>query len=271
MKHWWAYNSPRKKAKPKGFWIETLTGENFDPNKKTYAEQFITILEKVANKYAYYKWLDKPPTLNDPSLAGEYLQTSMTIEDFRVFMDIVNQSLVLAYQARDADIYDGSRLWNKLFGDEFPVTEKIESSQRSLPESFTDEYYSRQERFLFRDFGIKSVSNKFAFQVDCIVSQNGFRDFCLRDTKKPLLKGCNLRFFIKHSSIPFEHKILWKVKNTGVEAKSVNQLRGEITPDTGSGMKQESTYYRGMHYVECYAVDDKNRCIAKDRLYVNIV
>jgi hypothetical protein len=64
---------------------------------------------------------------------------------------------------------------------------------------------------------------------------------------------------------------MWKVKNTGNEAESHGQLRGEITLDRGSKTKIETTHYIGTHYVECYAITDDEKCIAKDRLYVPIV
>lgn len=63
---------------------------------------------------------------------------------------------------------------------------------------------------------------------------------------------------------------MWKLKNTGNEAKSVGQLRGEVTPDKGNRTKIETTHYSGTHYVECYAINNDNICIAKNRLYVTI-
>lgn len=186
MKHWWAYHAPRKKTKPKGFWVETLTGEHFDPDKETYADHFIAILESIANKYFYYKWMSEPPLLVDPALPHDTLATSMTLEEFQTFMDTVNDSLELAYQAYDADKYEGSEIWNTLFGDEFPITEQRMVTEKSIQESFTDEYYSRQERFLFSDFGIRRVKSGYNFEIDCIVKQDGFRDFRLRNTRKPL-------------------------------------------------------------------------------------
>lgn len=270
MKHWWAYNAPRKKAKPKGFWVETLTGEHFDPNKDTYADHFIAVLESIANKYFYYKWMSDPPLLADPALPNDTLTTSMTLEEFQTFMDVVNDSLELAYQAYEADKYEGSEIWNTLLGDEFPITER-RVTEKSLQESFTDEYYSRQERFLFRDFGIRRVKNGYTFEIDCTVKQDGFRDFRLRNTRKPLKKGCQLEFFVRRSDIPVNYRIMWKVKNTGDEAKSVGQLRGEVTLDKGNRAKKETTRYSGTHYVECYAIADDNICIAKDRLYVPIL
>ena len=66
--------------------------------------------------------------------------------------------------------------------------------------------------------------------------------------------GRSLTFRVVSCTVPEQFEVYWKIKNTGQEAAQVGQLRGEIVPDDGSRSHQESTLYRGEHYVECYVV-----------------
>ncbi len=63
----------------------------------------------------------------------------------------------------------------------------------------------------------------------------------------------------------------WKVKNRGVNIVNKDgsrEPRGEIT--LNHTLKQpESSAYNGIHFVECYAIQNY-KCIAFSRVYVNI-
>lgn len=83
----------------------------------------------------------------------------------------------------------------------------------------------------------------------------------------------SLNFYVDRdkSLLPKDVAFKWKVKNSGIEAKSSKDLRGNIENDLGGdGVKEEITKYKGKHYVECYALKE-NIVIATDSIYVNIV
>lgn len=54
----------------------------------------------------------------------------------------------------------------------------------------------------------------------------------------------------------------WKVRNTGTQALKENSLRGEISknaPRVQAKNGFETTKYKGVHYVECYGVNEQSR------------
>ncbi len=56
MKWWWKYQCMIRqpdveRPKPKGFWIECLTAENFDASQEGWADIFIGILQGISDKY----------------------------------------------------------------------------------------------------------------------------------------------------------------------------------------------------------------------------
>lgn len=74
----------------------------------------------------------------------------------------------------------------------------------------------------------------------------------------------------KLTNIPEPYLVMWKIKNSGVEALKAKKIRGEINPDSGFKKREgETALYSGVHYVECYAIKD-GVYIAKDRKYLRI-
>ncbi len=125
MKWWWKYQSeqtwPQKKHKPKGFWVECLTGLCFDPSKEDWAEHFIFVLENILAKYGDYSMV---PDLPDPGLSGSSIKTSMTAKEYQEFIEIVESNLREARRAyADTNKLTSSVLWQKVFGKNFPLAE----------------------------------------------------------------------------------------------------------------------------------------------------
>lgn len=130
--------------------------------------------------------------------------------------------------------------------------------------------YTDKEQFIENMFECKV---KYKLKIDCNVSQNGFRNFSLRD----LLSGKlglsflalkkKLEFFVETTDCPYPYDIYWKVKNVGTIAKKRDCLRGQIVK--GESIKKESTDFNGPHYVECYLVKN-NVCVARNKIKVPI-
>jgi len=111
---------------------------------------------------------------------------------------------------------------------------------------------------------------QYRIKIDAIVTKNGWRPYKLLARVFPLLgKLKNLEFFVTSTTVPEPFAVIWKVKNTGIEAREKGQLRGQLDDDKGKRRKNESTLYWGNHYVECYAVKD-GICVAADHLEVPI-
>lgn len=109
---------------------------------------------------------------------------------------------------------------------------------------------------------------KYRLDIDCDVTQNGFRTALLRRIKF-LSINKQLRFFIASTDAPKPYTVKWKVKNRGDIARRKNMLRGEISVDKGNKEKIEHSNFKGAHYVECYLIKD-NVCVARDIIYVPI-
>lgn len=93
----------------------------------------------------------------------------------------------------------------------------------------------------------------------------------------PLPKHCKLRFRAE-TDVPKPFTVHWQVVNTGseAEAKGAEGLRGQIyrAATAGAGgldemwrIREESTLYRGMHWVECFIVKD-GVCVARSGEFV---
>jgi hypothetical protein len=264
-KWWWKYQCsvriPKtERPKPKGFWIECLVAENFDPSQKTWAEQFISLFQNVQSKYSSPKSV---PELRDPGLTNETIKTNMTLDEFSFFMEVLEDSLNIAQKAlAEGDEETSEKLWREVFGDKFGKNKKSFSANET-----TLIVRDKGEQFL-SDFGI-TENIQYKIKVDARVIQDGWRPFLLRGTSNFLRKKRKLEFFIQDCKVPGNYSIKWKVKNYGDEAIEAEDLRGEITSDRGRGTKIENTKYTGRHYVECYAIQN-SVCVAKDRIEVPI-
>lgn len=140
VKWWWKYQcsekqSKIKRPKPKGFWLECLTSENFDKSKDNYAEHFVALLQNVYDKY---KDTTDVPELDDPGLKSKKIVTGMSNSEFEKFMSILKESLKLSKNALGLDDEaDSSEEWRKVFGPKFPLIRKSSSSSLNKEISFT--------------------------------------------------------------------------------------------------------------------------------------
>ncbi len=124
------------------------------------------------------------------------------------------------------------------------------------------------EEFIENKF---SVDIRYSLTIDCIVSQNGFRDKMLSIilfTGGYLAIDKRLTFKIADTDCMEPYDIYWKVRNVGDEAIRRNMIRGNIEK-TNSKIKKENTNFKGPHYVECFLVKN-GVCVARDRIDVPI-
>jgi hypothetical protein len=154
--------------------------------------------------------------------------------------------------------------WKKVFGRPFPAAQIEESKAFDAVTT-----WNNTEEFIEDKY---PVDIRYNLEIDCTVSQNGFRDQSLRemDEKKiPLHANKHLRFWVKNIDVPEPYHLEWKVLNRGPIAIRRNQVRGQIVRSNGRQEKEETTNFRGNHIVECYAVRNQV-VVAKDRINVPI-
>jgi hypothetical protein len=154
--------------------------------------------------------------------------------------------------------------WKKVFGRPFPAAPVNESKAFD-----NTPIWSNTEEFIEDKY---PVDIRYNLEIDCTVSQNGFRDQSLREmlvNNFPLHANKHLRFWIKNIDAPEPYHIEWKVLNRGPIAVRRNQVRGQIVKSNGRQVKEETTNFRGDHIVECYAIRN-GVVVAKARIKVPI-
>jgi hypothetical protein len=170
--------------------------------------------------------------------------------------------LCLAAIAAADQLNEGEK-WRKIYGRRFPVDASV---RKEVAATYS---YNDTEEFVEDRF---PVDVRGSISIDCDVSQNGFREYLLREIRRlgiPLLPRKTLRFHVIDHDIGGDFDVYWKVLNRGNEAERRNEIRGQILKDTGFREREERTKFRGDHIVECYAVQ-RGVVIARDRIHVPI-
>lgn len=152
--------------------------------------------------------------------------------------------------------------WKLLFGRPFPdLSVKLEAAEEPAytnTEEFIESYYP--------------VNIQYDLEIDCKVSQQGFREYFLRimlRDRMPLLAKKQLNFFVTSCNVPEPFEYKWKVLNRGDEAIRRDMIRGQIIDGESKGRKKEKTTFRGNHIVECYAIKN-GVVVARDMIDVPI-
>jgi hypothetical protein len=103
-------------------------------------------------------------------------------------------------------------------------------------------------------------------------TRKGFRPTALVSDIEPVPKHGSLDFEVE-TDTPKPYKLFWQVINTGREAETAGQLRGEFNEGTiseGRLTRGESTLYRGRHSIECFIVKDGLLVARTGQFVVNI-
>lgn len=115
------------------------------------------------------------------------------------------------------------------------------------------------------------VSEQGWVKITGLANRKGYRQKTIR-SELTWSKGWLLRFEAKTDIRP-PYEVYWQIVNTGQEARAANGLRGgfcECNAGDGSPVQNESTLYKGMHWIECFIVKN-GVCVARSgELVVNI-
>lgn len=157
-----------------------------------------------------------------------------------------------------------------LFGYKFSTSVVQEHSSQNSNRGF-DYYSAPNEQFIEDRFPV-DISGY--VDIDCRVTQNGFRPFLLssilqKRSRQWLSKNKNLSFHITKTDIKAPFDVYWKVRNIGSDAQRRQMERGQIYKDDGHRERREHTDFNGTHYVECYIVKN-GICRARSRIQVPI-
>ncbi|MBB2915704.1 SMODS domain-containing nucleotidyltransferase [Cupriavidus alkaliphilus] len=237
----------------------------------TLAHNFLKCTAAFDDKsYLYYDWMSRDFFEYIADLpAQEYhaaLGSGQRVKVKSKFQTAAKNAHKLCLDAIE-ETDEGKRRdrWRKVFGNAYPISDKrgvtsiaIEKFEYSSTEQFVEDLYP--------------IDIRFSIEINCDVSQNGFREYRLREFLRgrlPLQVQKGLRFYVEGHDVPGNFDLYWKVLNRGGEAKRRNCVRGQIFRDTGRLTISERTDFAGDHVVECYAV----KCgvvVAKNRIHVPI-
>jgi hypothetical protein len=131
MKRWWKYQFERwhtgtqaHKRKPKGFWLEVMTGQYVDLSEESSPELIVSVFGSAFAAFQTFRTDSRIPELNDPGLKRQAIKTSLTGEEFRLFLDTMEESLEWAKNALHAtNERRASEYWRKVFGPSFPLVD----------------------------------------------------------------------------------------------------------------------------------------------------
>lgn len=278
MKWWWKHQCETKqpdieRPKPKGFWVECLTGENFDSSQTEWADHFITVLTNISNRYSNASAV---PSLQDPGLPEEIIKTSMTLEEFQFFLDCVNKNLAIAIQARDEDdSLHSSELWREIFGEKFPLFDPEEGEETR--EAAAKVALSSTSHAKPLPWPVQ-LRKKAKVGLNAYVYPGSGNPGGLNSNGRILKPGLEIKF-VASTGYRGEYEIYWQVVNTGEHAKTEGGLRGDFFQGRDRNRKTdpyhplvnwEITQYTGKHWIECFIVQN-GVCVGRSgRFYVNV-
>jgi hypothetical protein len=225
-----------------------------------YADLPTAFCNLLADLSAYLQANPQMPLLTDPSCPTEDFNHRCSQEQYtnlRKWIKYYSEKATAALTETDAET--SRKLWREIFGDDFAVATKAVTKAAQAHVGRTP----NTEQFLERDLGIPLRLNRaYEFAITAQVqTKPGFRAYDLRRHGGVVIKNRTVRFRVGSCTVPGPYKIYWKVRNTGEEAIRANDIRGRIEPDQGNYLRDESTKYRGKHYVECYVVKN-GVCVA---------
>lgn len=235
----------------------------------TLAYNFLKSTDYYDDKsYSFYDWLSRDffkYLMEQPN--QDHYQALGSGQDVKVkkkFQKQAKKAYEACLAAIEADGTDAAySKWKKVYGKSFP------SKPAVLAESANVKSWNDTEEYIE---DLHPVDIRHSVELDCEVSQNGFRDHSLRYllSINALLKpNKSLKFTATPSDIEYPYDIKWKVLNRGAEAQRRNCIRGQIFLDDGNSQRRESTSFKGEHIVECYVVKN-NVVVARNRIEVPI-
>lgn len=152
--------------------------------------------------------------------------------------------------------------WGNFFNHDFWSSEVKLSLNEAKSYCLNSNYLDTEE--FIEDMYI--IQDQYYVNINCKVMGNGFS---LMPIQKYLNNYANMfnnyiphNFSVKCSidstDAPQYDKVLWKVRNVGIEAEKRNQVRGQIK-DRGSEITEKTNFF-GHHFIECYLIKN-NICI----------
>ncbi|MDT2815252.1 SMODS domain-containing nucleotidyltransferase [Vagococcus carniphilus] len=136
---WWRRENPTIYKRPKGYLLELMVAENISKNNSNYAILFTETLESMVDKYSINILLDIVPFIPDPGVPNNSVLNGITSEQFKALYKKIEEHAIISRQALDTeDGEESTKLWKKVFGNEFPVSTSSSNSLYSEQNASTN-------------------------------------------------------------------------------------------------------------------------------------
>lgn len=260
--------------RPASITLTTLAAHAYR-NEEDIFDALIGIADRMPNfiENRNGKWWVPSPVDDGENFADKWNQDPKRRNAFlawlvKVKMDFTNVS-------RAKNVYDGIMLLSESLG-----TQTMEKVARELGESRSLIIKPTDDQPLVPALGDGRhaqapqwpIVPKYKVHVSKTIyrNKNGKRLWIVGDTSIP--RGVWIKFTAT-TDAPIPHKIEWQIVNTGAEAMSAGQPRGEFdsSEDGVPNVRWEKTAFRGTHWVEAFIVNSSGVCIGRsDKVLVKV-
>ncbi len=241
-----------------GLLIDTLVYNHFKNNDFYSGSDYGDYLTILNNLFAYLKSQNKDQKYWFAIGSNQHVYNS----DNGTFIDKASEAYDDLNDAITKSAGIGTVL-QALFG-----SSSFATAQNRVLKDFGQYSYENTEQFIEKMF---PVDIRYSLQIDCKVTQDGWRDFYLLQylkTNSWLRRNKKLDFFIHSTNCPEPYLIYWKVRNIGSEAERRDCIRGQICMTNNTHQKEKTDFF-GPHFVECYLVKN-GVCVARNKIHVPI-
>ena len=241
-------------------------------SKRHGADHFITVLENVSEKYTE---AEEIPELQDPSFENEKIKSSMTMDEFDIFLEAVNESLEQAILARDAtDKLKSSEIWREIFGEAFPLYDKEETPEtksEAVEASLGSASHAKSLPWP------EKLDKKHKVRIDAYLYKDRVKLSGINSNRRRISSAIQIKY-VARTAAKGDYEVFWQVVNTGEHATRENCLRGDYfkarrlngQPSGNPLVNWEQSAYAGKHWIECFIVKDAV-CVGRSgRFYLNV-
>ncbi|WP_435235288.1 SMODS domain-containing nucleotidyltransferase [Psychromonas sp. PT13] len=267
----------KQKFSCKSVLLTTLLGNqvinNFDNTSDHFTDIATSFRSLITRLDQYLQANPAMPEIVNPVQPGETFTRHWDEVKYKNFRSCIHRYKTWVDEAyEEQERAESIDKWRRIFGDNFH-SEIIKSESRASTENYD---------FILKEGSLPRISipthcinhpwNEPASVQEINVKAHYKKQSASQFINRFILgstvpKMYNLKFEITNP-IPSDMDIYWQITNTGVEAKQNNQLRGGF--EKGYAIKEESTSYKGVHFVEAFVVQHETLVARSGKVIVSI-
>jgi hypothetical protein len=259
LKWWRRTNCPEGVKYPKGIALEKMIADNLSDADLNIENYLVVAMQNMVEHYKKdYSDQGLIPYIDDPSINGNDLLLSYTIDDFKAFVEKLSEHLQLIKENGTTN-----DVWRNILGNDFPkgeVNSLVENSleRNSVLTCLTVSHRQHPPWRLPR--GVAALINAEVHFPD------GHKEVIDNDGAS-IPKGCTIYYRALHS-VRDSYSVKWQVVNTGHQARDNDCLRGGFeNSNSDKNMRSERTAYTGKHYVQCFVIKN-GLCVTKSKEFI---